>query len=237
MEGVDAVMRAAEAVRSARTDAEVTAFQLRERKLANEAAVKSLTESLGIPPKEALLIVEGHDRLGIPWRETRASQALEAELPKALVVLLTGPVGTGKSSAACRELARMCQASIVHQDGTIEAVNVWGDGVYLRAPDFARVADWDERTLRSIWEARNLVIDDLGEERELGEKATGKLRTLLSRRDDEITNTTRTIITTNLSLKEIQRRYQARIWDRLRELAVVVNVNDQVRPRKSEQRP
>jgi DNA replication protein DnaC len=210
-----------------------------EEELAEEAArllevrrrqVEQAMGALSLPEKEIQLYCSGLDRRGRGWRETRAVRDLRALIRRSLVVVLWGPVGTGKSAAACRVLAELCRVEIETGAGAHDEVDVWADGTYLRAPDYARVADWEEDRLEAVWRQRHLVIDDLGEEQELGEKACAKLRLLLTRRDDEVTSSTRTIITSNLTPTEIGARYGKRVFDRLGETGAFLHATERIRP-------
>lgn len=227
---VESLMRAATAARGSRTAEEIEAFERQHREQEQRSKVAQLVYWLKLPSKEAHLITYGTDREGRPWRETEAWKRIEDAIKRCLVIVLRGANGTGKSSAACGILADRCQAAFRHPNGTLERADSWDGGYYLRAPDYCRMADWEEDRLEEVWSARNLVIDDLGEESELGDKAVGKMRALLTKRDDAITPDTRTIITTNLSREEIAGRYGSRVFDRLRELAVLIHVTETVRP-------
>ncbi len=192
-------------------------------------------EVLALPRKEIGLYLDGLDRGRRAWVETRAVRELRAAIRESLVVVLWGQVGTGKSAAACRVLAELCRVEIESYAGrTCDEVDVWADGLYLRAPDYARLADWEEDRLEEVWSTRHLVIDDLGEEEQLGEKATARLRLLLTRRDDEIGPGTRTIVTTNLTPQQIGARYSARVFDRLGELGTWIRCDERVRPTKGQ---
>jgi hypothetical protein len=229
---VNAIVRASEAHRGTHSIEEIEAYVQESRRAWELARQVALVDSLKIPPKEALMISRGEDREGHRSIETKAIIGLrQAMADGLLMVILWGPPGTGKSNAACRILAELCQVSI-ERDGLVERVDVWSGGVYLRAPDFARMADWEEDRLAAIWGARHLVLDDLGEEEEFGEKATAKLRTLLTRRDDQITKGTTTIITTNLTPTQLGARYHQRVFDRMRELGRWIQVTEIVRPRR-----
>ena len=211
-----------------RTKEEIQGWAENEAYRHQQEIIRSLMDSLHLPAKEAYMIATGTDREGRQWRETEAWKRLTRAAGTALVIILKGPNGTGKSSAACRYLANRSRV-IISRNGIIEKIDAWDDGIYLRAPDCARIADLEEDRLEKIWGARTLVIDDLGEEAELGDKAIGRLRAILTRRDDAITPKTRTVITTNLTREEIASRYGKRVFDRLRELAVVINVTEIIR--------
>lgn len=218
-------------------------FASREAEIAEMARIRAdsrrqvglALEALSLPQKEIGLYLDGLDRGRRAWVETQPVRDLRAAVRDSLVVVLWGPVGTGKSAAACRVLAELCRVEIESYAGrTCDEVDVWADGLYLRAPDYARLADWEEDRLEAVWSVRHLVIDDLGEEEHLGDKATARLRLLLTRRDDEIKSGTRTIVTTNLTPQQIGARYSARVFDRLGELGSWIRCDRRVRPTKGQ---
>ena len=126
------------------------------------------------------------------------------------LLVLSGPVGTGKSLAAAWALWDWWVASARR--------NPWGKLVYhegrcwIAAPHLARLQAWSE-DVQAIEAAPILVLDDLGEE-----EATPRILSLISG-----VITTRfaeqrpSIITTNLDGKTFRDRYGERLIDRLRE--------------------
>jgi DNA replication protein DnaC len=132
------------------------------------------------------------------YADTRSIKAvrrwIEARNAKPILVL-GGPVGTGKTFAALAGIA-MRRA-----------------GYFVRAADIARHVDpWThEAGHKPILWSRFLVVDDLGTE-----NADPRWLSCLDRLIDSRSEAGRTIITTNLQAAEARGRYGDRIWDRLR---------------------
>lgn len=201
----------------------------------DRSGLRAKLEPLGLPEKVLDFIVKGVDRHGLPWRDTEAASKLrEALAGEKRLIILSGATGTGKSEAACRALVKSCRRdrSVTYRDRegvehseTLGAIYL--PGRYLRAVDYCRIADWQEDRLQQVWAAPFLVLDDLGEEAEIGPAAAGKVRAMLTKRDDV---SAVTVITCNLSLKQLSETYHARVMDRLREIGAYLQISERVRP-------
>ncbi len=116
-------------------------------------------------------------------------------------LVLEGGVGVGKTYAA---------SHFVAQPG----------GLFVKTMDIARKSAFDTEGWNQLYTTPFLAIDDLGSE-PLDEKgwALSAILGLIDRRYDEAAHT---VITTNLSLDQIRKRYGqdgGRLFDRLREAA------------------
>lgn len=195
--------------------------------------------AMGCPEKCVEFIVTGKDRRGLAWRETESGRKLRAAMcdPRWRFILLSGPTGTGKSDLAVRAMANRCRqpvvASYVTRDGerrTEEVGVTWAPGRYIRSQHYARIADWDLDLLQGYWRAPVLVVDDLGEETELGPQAVAKLRMLITQRDDASGVGVLTIFTGNLDLQTFAATYHDRALDRMREIGTCIRCDEVVRP-------
>ncbi len=137
-----------------------------------------------------------------PLRATPATEALSETWGDVLVLM--GPVGTGKTLAACSWLRS------------------WeGDG-FMTAAELARWPRYDMAAMKRLLEKGRLVVDDLGTEY-MDDK--GNFLAVF----DEFVNTRcanmkQTIITTNLAPEAFRARYGERITDRIVECGRFVSV-------------
>lgn len=167
-----------------------------ERELDRQAHAKWLAKdrllAMGIPLIHALDILEGR----YPGNEVDAHVA-EFDGGKRAILFLAGGVGSTKTSAACRWLARH-------------------GGRFVHVHDLAHASTFDAGWDR-VKDARRLVIDDLGcEVASKSEWVLGKVREVLEARTQECAPC---IVTTNLSRRAFVDRYGddgGRLVDRLR---------------------
>lgn len=162
---------------------------------------------------------------GWPRRAIEAAQAADAKKPAVervlrwdaeseCVLVLSGPPGCGKTTAAC-----------------VWALRQSWPPAFLRATTFAASSRYDHER-RSAWlGASALVLDDLG-----SEYADTKGNFLVDL--DELMDTfygdkRPLIITTNCQLEDFKSRYGARIVDRLRECGSWYSVSGQSLRRKA----
>jgi len=119
-------------------------------------------------------------------------------------LILAGPKGTGKSTAAAHYL----WATAPKGYSGLPTTQRW-----WTAAKVSRVSSYDDQ-LESLMKVPVLVIDDLGVE------YIDKNGHFLSRLDELIdarwSNFRRTIITTNLNPPDFQKRYNSRVTDRIR---------------------
>jgi len=153
---------------------------------------------MGVPPKEARMILTGSDRWGRKWEVGEAWKLLEDALGRTPIpgcIVLSGEQGTGKSAAACRALFFACQwtETLDHYKGLPgmapagykpTAVQRWSPGRYVRAAEYVHLSP-KERL--DISKRKMIVLDDLGEEGEDAWK-NDKLRHLFTSRDDHMEN-------------------------------------------------
>jgi DNA replication protein DnaC len=157
--------------------------------------------SRGVPARQVERVTAGE--------KLARSQALEAahawERSGETLLLLLGPPGTGKTTAAawlCRKLGR-----------------------FVAAADMARMSAYAADGVASLEQGKLLVIDDIGVEYA---DAKGLFRSQLdavvsSRFGDR----RRTVLTGNIGLPEWRERYGARLLDRAREDGVIVQIKGQ----------
>lgn len=124
-------------------------------------------------------------------------------------VLLTGPVGVGKSLVAAEV---MRDTLVAEADPYGQIHGTMASWVYM--PDAAALAKWDDR-IDQLERVRFLVIDDLGAEASDSKGLVFDLveRLLYHRHGDRLP----TIITSNLNAKQIADRYGDRIASRIAE--------------------
>lgn len=154
---------------------------------------------------------------GDELQETTAIVALRQwKFSKAMLVVLAGDVGTGKSLAAAYAL----WDHLV----TRTPVNPWGQKVapdgrlWIAAPHLARLKSWSPE-VAEVERAPILVLDDLGEER-TSDESVELISSLLTTR---MGNMLPTIVTTNLNGESFQARYGARIIDRIKQSGLDAN--------------
>jgi hypothetical protein len=132
-----------------------------------------------------------------------------------LFLVLGGPPGTGKTLAASRLLLEGGREWV-----KCESYAAWqwrpAWAKFVRAADLARKSyfdKFDHSFLQRLENAKWLVLDDLGAEL----LTDGWKATLLELLDKRMARGRRTAITTNLSGKDFEARYDARVMRRLKE--------------------
>lgn len=170
---------------------------------ANEADIQSSIRQQGVPER----IISTFTDSG-KLKKTSALKAVEKFMTtprEAWCLVLSGPKGCGKSTAAAHYLMK-------NTHGTIESLPKTQR--WWTSANISRVSSYREE-LESLMRIPILVIDDLGVE------YIDKNGFFLSRLDELIDarwgNFKRTIITTNLNRKDFQDRYDQRITDRIRQ--------------------
>lgn len=157
----------------------------------------------GIPSKDIPAIADG---TLCPTPALAAVEAFENE--RATVLVLSGPVGCGKTTAAAQWLV---QATGRGRGTYIES----GPPLFLAIAQYARLNRFDDTAVTRVECADALVLDDLGAEY-LDDK--GAFTSLLDGLvDARYRHVLPTVITTNLRAEEFKARYSARTIDRLRE--------------------
>lgn len=126
------------------------------------------------------------------------------------LVVLAGPVGTGKSLAAAWALSQRWEACCAAPPR--HPLRLGGTPIWLPAPLLARTATWNEDRINTWRDSMLLVLDDMGVE-EAGDRTASVLDDLINHRSE---GGAPTIITTNLDRKPFVERYGERIVDRLR---------------------
>jgi DNA replication protein DnaC len=152
------------------------------------------------------------------------------------LLVLAGPVGTGKTFAACAFLDESAE-----KQGTTGA----GEWITYEAPSFGRFvsaraiasADSFGEKAQAYWrdlrKADRLVIDDLGSETH---DSTGRsMSNLVGLLTDRHADDAKTLITTNLTAERFRTTYCAhdggRLWDRVRSAGVYREFTGQSRRR------
>jgi len=148
--------------------------------------VRSLIPTSGIPDH----VVE--TLLANPRDESEDYRRLKEYMRTGTFLVLHGPVGTKKTTSACRYLFHRVRGKFVDATGYTEA----------------------HRDVSKQWHAADLlVLDDLGQENV--EWGTKKINWLLR---DRYNKERQTIITTNLSPGQVWDRYGNHIYDRIMEM-------------------
>jgi hypothetical protein len=169
--------------------------------------VKRRVQDFRVPERIVEILAQGTDK-------TDAIQAVDAWAnAKPWCLILSGDKGTGKSVAAAYWLWRF-QAAKMQSSQTAKPS-------WFRVNDLMLMGNYNT-DLRELWYSSRLVLDDVGNE---FQDAKGSLAAMLygivdHRHGDML----KTIITTNLTLDEMKKRYDPRIMDRLREGAEFVNI-------------
>lgn len=180
------VARAAAAHRATATDR----ARDEERERADEARDRARAAGVAAPDLLALI----GQRAAHPPEEAHRAPCGVAERFASVrshrVLILRGPVGSGKTWAACCALGR-------------------ADGALLRASRIAPGDDWSALR-RRVERAGLVVVDDLGCEHS-SEWSRAEVESLLCQRYDD---GKRTIATTNLDAAGLAARYGARLADR-----------------------
>ena len=171
----------------------------------------------GIPSKDIAAIADGR------LEATKAVAEIEAfENERAILLVLSGPVGCGKTTAAGRWLIG------ARDRGTLITPK---PRRFLPIAECARLNRFSDEALIPIEHAKALVLDDLGAEY-LDDK--GALASLLeSIIDARYRHVLPTVITTNLRSAAFKERYGERVADRIRECGEFVELQGgSLRPRK-----
>jgi DNA replication protein DnaC len=173
-----------------------------------------------------------------------------AKYPDVNSLLLTGPPGSGKTHlamATCRGLIEDMKVNGCgppQEDGELPSYQVVNDDyqgndvsfttvpellLEIRSTFGANSLESEDDVIKKYARVKLLILDDLGAEK-ASEFAIQSLYLLIDRRNRDLKPT---IITTNLSLNEIEERLNGRIASRLAEMQVVkINMPDHRKMRK-----
>lgn len=164
--------------------------------------------TFGVPKKHAEPIELGHTLI----ETTALREAAAWWIAGSPLIVLAGPVGTGKSLAASWIVQQRWQACITAPPG--DPMRDGGVPIWLGAPLVSRVQTWGDGAAKiASWrDTMLLVLDDLGVE-DASDRTNATLDDLINHRFE---NTLPTVVTTNLSPKQFEARYGARIRDRVR---------------------
>jgi len=130
-------------------------------------------------------------------------------------LLLIGPVGTGKTHMAVGTIRALCDQKVTCKFWDI---NEWLD--QLRDTYQENRAE-GQALLDEVKGVPLLVFDDLGAQRDT-EHTVDRLFDVINYR---YLNRLSTIVTTNIDEKQISHNFGERLWSRLMEMCLVVNVN------------
>jgi DNA replication protein DnaC len=139
-------------------------------------------------------------------RVERYISTLPERLSNGEGILLLGSVGTGKTRLAATianaTISRGHSAILVDVNSLLERIrNLWGDGARLQALQSAMV------------DVDLLILDDLGQE----VTSPREIAYLFGWLNSRYNSRSSTIITSNLGLEELARRYTEAIFSRIRE--------------------
>lgn len=141
-------------------------------------------------------------------KETKATTAIDSFLEtteEAWCLVLAGPKGCGKSTAAGKYLAETTKPNVKSPPNNIR---------WWTSSRISRVSGYDTQ-LEKIMAEKIIVIDDLGVEYlDKNGYFNHRLDELI---DERYSNYRKTVITTNLNSGDFQARYGARVADRIRE--------------------
>jgi DNA replication protein DnaC len=193
-----------------------------ERKAMNEAIqaqhLRQHLSACGVPTR-AFEIIAADGKLS----QTEAIKATrEWARSSQTFLVLRGKPGCGKTLAAGAVLMLARKARyFMGEDGKI--LSSWAyssrDGLFVRAAELAGLAPWAEGEGRwaDVRDVTWLVLDDLGMERRTDVWAE-QLDLLV---DVRYQSSLRTLITTNLGIPELERRYGGRLLRRVRETGTI----------------
>lgn len=176
-----------------------------ERRATQVSLRRSLLKSSGFPGRGVDVACGGSFDCG-----SEAWHAVECHgddpTEDASIVVLAGAVGVGKTVAACRWAASRSDSR----------------PLFLRLTQFEAWSRYDKEA-RNRWEsATSLVLDDLGTEwADIGENFLRDLDELI---DHAYSRPIPTVLTTNLTAKQVRARYGERIYSRLSEAASWNNI-------------
>lgn len=159
---------------------------------------------------------------------TKIKDWLSGKYPKKKWLLLAGNIGVGKTKLA----TAICKA---YNFVVYSPISLYKDSPLWRLKTSLQVAEalqncYDTQDWEFIRGSGKLFIDDLGIEPEVqnvyGNKRNAIMEVLTERYEKKLP----TILTTNLTLKEqgktsqFQERYGMRVFDRLKEIALVIGM-------------
>lgn len=198
-------------------DAHDIVARLREKSQGEAAAVEydraesakkseramAVLRCFGVPRRARDTLIGGT----VVTRSLEAVREWSALGEEAWCLVLSAPVGTGKSTASAWWLREVTRGSDLAPDPRL--VKRWWP-----APEICAIDSFGAE-FRSLSECEALVLDDVGAEYS---DQRGALQSKLDRIiDARYREYRRTIITTNLSANDFRERYGERLFDRLRE--------------------
>lgn len=183
-------------------------------------------ESWGIPRKDIARISADRFDATVAMRQVErfarnlaAEPSLERMERPCTVLVLAGPPGCGKTTAAARWLADACG----HKARQVAHSKATEIPAFMPVSQLIRVSRFDNASMVALEKAARLVIDDLGAEY-LDNKGAflSFVDGLLNAR---YADWRPTVITTNLSAAQFSERYGTRTIDRLREVGRFVEID------------
>lgn len=160
-----------------------------------------------VPDSLARLIDTAHDlRMTVAMQAAKQWRAESGGL-----LVLSGPVGTGKSLAAVWALWDW-RVATARRDPWGKLRYLHDGRMWVAAPHLARMKGWGE-DIEQVERVGFLVIDDLGEE-DATEKTLTRIGNVTTAR---FAHGLHTVITTNLNAPTFRARYGDRLIDRLRD--------------------
>lgn len=165
--------------------------------------------SWGAPAKDIELVIKNKNLVRTP-----ALQAVAA-LNQELLVVLSGGVGCGKTTAAVWWLWHGS-----HPRQTYVRVT---DRRFMRASWFERHSRYDDKVISPLETSRALVVDDLG--MEYADARGNFLADIDALLDARYSNLLPTVATTNLTADAFKERYGRRLRDRILGSGRFFNVN------------
>ena len=148
-------------------------------------------------------------------RKTRALEAIQAPPEGAHLIVLSGGVGCGKTTAASWWL---WHGSRGHRQYLRT-----GSPRFVAVAWFARHSRYDHERFDRLEQARALVVDDLG--MEYADAKGNFVADLDALLDARYRNLLPTVLTTNLEADDFKQRYGPRLRSRIQERGCFLNVN------------
>lgn len=179
----------------------------------DKAAVNEALHKLGVPVQAIEALAKPRETEALDWARRFDGNAL------AKMLAYFGPTGTGKTTAG----AWVLREDIRRDKGGTPSGALRQPRMFVEARALTRLATFDssaETWLEAMRNTRLLLLDDLGEEATESGKAA-VLDLLLTR----LARGRRTVVTSNVRLEALGRRYGAPLVDRLNAQALLPDLS------------
>lgn len=184
-------------------------------------------ESHGITKRFQGVTFEALVARGIPrslepgWKAVQEYRSqLKAATDEGMGLILTGNVGTGKTTLAVAILRELLETSTRRSGQIIPMISLIDNLVTMQRMDKTEAAEYEQRIRR----CELLVLDDLGGENTTQPWVQAKVDSIITERYNRMKSI---IVTTNLDPDALTKIYGGRIVDRLRSTCRVIRFSGQ----------